>query len=81
MFSSHHEHAGPEHNGSAFGVRLLRTNDIHSAEIARSPELEGDFEAERHRAAASAHVTLRHYEHGDHDGPTVPGTSAGYTHP
>ena len=79
MFGSHHEHA--KHRGSAFGIPALRTNDIDSAEIANSPELEGDFEAERHRAAASSHEKIRHYEHGDDDGPVVPGSSSGFTHP
>jgi hypothetical protein len=81
MFSSHHEHARREHTKPASGFPALRTTDIHSAEIAGSPELEGDFEGERRRAAESTHDPIRHYEHGDDDGPVIPGTTSGLTHP
>ena len=42
--------------------------------------LEGDFEAERRRAAAAAHEPAESYE-GEEDKPALPGTSAGWTHP
>lgn len=42
--------------------------------------LEGDFEAERRRAAAAAHEPAPPYE-GEGDKPALPGSAAGWTHP
>ena len=42
--------------------------------------LEGDFEAERRRAAEAAHEPAEPYE-GEGDKPAVPGSTAGWTHP
>lgn len=81
MFSSRRERARQEKHGSAFGIPALHSHDIDSAETASFPELEGDFEAERHRAAAASHEKITPYEHGDDNGPIVPGTSSGLTHP
>lgn len=80
MFGSH-EHGRRERGTSAFGFPALRTADIHAAEIATSPELEGDFEVERHRAAESGREKIERYEHGDDSGPVIPGTTSGFTHP
>ena len=42
--------------------------------------LEGDFEAERRRAAQAAHEPAQPYE-GEGDKPALPGSAAGWTHP
>jgi hypothetical protein len=52
----------------------------HGAESYGFTGLEGDFEAERRRAAEAAHEPAESYE-GEEDKPALPGTSAGWTHP
>jgi len=42
--------------------------------------LEGDFEAERRRAAEAANEAAEPYE-GEERGPNLPGTASGFTHP
>jgi len=43
--------------------------------------LEGDFEAERRRAADAADEQIEPYEQDQIDKPTLPGSSSGLTHP
>lgn len=52
----------------------------HGAESFGFTGLEGDFEAERRRAAEAAHEPAEPYE-GEDDRPSLPGNSAGLTHP
>jgi len=43
--------------------------------------LEGDFEAERRRAADATNEQIEPYEQDEIDKPTLPGPSSGLTHP
>lgn len=52
----------------------------HGAESYGFTGLEGDFEAERRRAAEAAHEPAASYE-GEEDKPALPGSAAGWTHP
>lgn len=52
----------------------------HGAESYGFTGLEGDFEAERRRAAEAAHEPAEPYE-GEGGRPSLPGTSGGLTHP
>ena len=54
--------------------------DKHGAESYGFTGLEGDFEAERRRAAEAAHEPAESYE-GEEDKPALPGSAAGWTHP
>jgi hypothetical protein len=52
----------------------------HGAESVGFTGLEGDFEAERRRAAEAAHEPAKPYE-GDLEKPVLPAKTAGLTHP
>lgn len=52
----------------------------HGSESFGFTGLEGDFEAERRRAAEAAHEAAEPYE-GEETKPTLPGTTSGLTHP
>lgn len=52
----------------------------HGSESYGFTGLEGDFEAERRRAAEAAHEPAEPYE-GEEGKPTLPGTTSGLTHP
>jgi len=62
------------------GRRLARGGGKHGSESDGFTGLEGDFEAERRRAAEAAHEPAQPYE-GEGDKPAVPGSTAGWTHP
>lgn len=57
-----------------------KPSEKHGAESYGFTGLEGDFEAERRRAAEAAHEPAEPYE-GEGGRPSLPGTSSGLTHP
>lgn len=57
-----------------------KSSGKHGSESYGFTGLEGDFEAERRRAAEGAHEAAEPYE-GEDRGPTLPGTTSGFTHP
>jgi hypothetical protein len=57
-----------------------RKAEKRGAESVGFTGLEGDFEAERRRAAAAAHEPAAPYE-GELDKPVLPGKTSGLTHP
>lgn len=71
MFNKHRDRktSGPKHAANRDAASVGFTG------------LEGDFEAERRRAAAVSNDPVEPYEQGEDEKPVLPGKTAGLTHP
>lgn len=58
-----------------------RAHDTRGFGLGGFTGLEGDFEAERRRAAAASDESIEPYEQDQIDKPNLPGSSSGLTHP